>query len=111
MLRAIKYELRPNATQRSLINRTCGCCRFVYNSALERALEKIAPSLHDRNLYERLYEIATGNDKDLTIGECIRRIAYAIREVVTSPQLFDYGKATYRRAEGIKENPGTDSLT
>ena len=34
MLRAIKYELRPNATQRSLINRTCGCCRFVYNSAL-----------------------------------------------------------------------------
>ena len=34
MLRAIKYELRPNATQRSLINRTCGCCRFVYNNAL-----------------------------------------------------------------------------
>lgn len=34
MLRAIKYELLPNATQRSLINRTCGCCRFVYNNAL-----------------------------------------------------------------------------
>ena len=34
MFRAIKYELRPNATQRSLINRTCGCCRFVYNNAL-----------------------------------------------------------------------------
>ena len=34
MFRAIKYELRPNATQRLLINRTCGCCRFVYNNAL-----------------------------------------------------------------------------
>lgn len=34
ILRAIKYELRPNATQRSLINRTCGRCRFVYNNAL-----------------------------------------------------------------------------
>jgi putative transposase len=34
MLKAIKYELRPNATQRSLIARTCGCCRFVYNEAL-----------------------------------------------------------------------------
>ena len=39
MLRAIRYELRPNATQRSLINRTCGCCRFVYNSALAFAKE------------------------------------------------------------------------
>ena len=34
MLRAIRYELRPNATQRTLINKTCGCCRFVYNEAL-----------------------------------------------------------------------------
>jgi len=34
MYRAIKYELRPNSTQRSLISRTCGCCRFVYNNAL-----------------------------------------------------------------------------
>lgn len=39
MLRAIKYELRPNATQRSLISRTCGCCRFVYNNALAYAKE------------------------------------------------------------------------
>lgn len=39
MLRAIKYELRPNATQRSLIDRTCGCCRFVYNNALAYAKE------------------------------------------------------------------------
>lgn len=39
MFRAIKYELRPNATQRALINRTCGCCRFVYNNALAYAKE------------------------------------------------------------------------
>lgn len=39
MLKAIKYELRPNATQRSLISRTCGCCRFVYNNALAYAKE------------------------------------------------------------------------
>lgn len=37
MYRAIRYELRPNATQRSLIGRTCGCCRFVYNDALAYA--------------------------------------------------------------------------
>ncbi len=39
MLRAIKYELCPNATQRALINRTCGCCRFIYNNALAYAKE------------------------------------------------------------------------
>ena len=34
MLRAIKYELRPNSTQRTLIHKTCGCCRAVYNDCL-----------------------------------------------------------------------------
>lgn len=32
--RGYKYRIYPNATQRSLINRTCGCCRFVFNHFL-----------------------------------------------------------------------------
>jgi len=39
MLRAIRYELRPNATQRTLIHKTCGCCRFAYNDGLAFAKE------------------------------------------------------------------------
>lgn len=38
MLRAIKYELKPNKTQQSLINKTCGCCRFVYNLMLDKKI-------------------------------------------------------------------------
>ena len=59
MLRAIKYELRPNATQRSLINRTCGCCRFVYNNALAFAREN---RVSNYVLIKRLPQLKTENE-------------------------------------------------
>lgn len=36
MFKAIKIRLYPNKTQRSLIDQTLGCCRFVYNWGLEK---------------------------------------------------------------------------
>lgn len=59
MLRAIKYELRPNATQRSLINRTCGCCRFVYNNALAFVREN---KVSNYELIKRLPQLKEEND-------------------------------------------------
>ena len=38
MLRAIKYELNPNKTQMDAIKQTCGCCRLVYNTMLDRKI-------------------------------------------------------------------------
>ena len=38
MLRAIKYELNPNKTQKDAIKQTCGCCRLVYNTMLDRKI-------------------------------------------------------------------------
>lgn len=38
MFKAIKIRLYPNKTQRSLINQTLGCCRFVYNWGLEKRI-------------------------------------------------------------------------
>ena len=38
MLRAIKYELNPTSNQKELIKRTCGCCRLVYNTMLDRRI-------------------------------------------------------------------------
>lgn len=38
MLRAIKYELNPTSTQKTLIKQTCGCCRKVYNVMLDRKI-------------------------------------------------------------------------
>ena len=38
MLRAIKYELNPTASQKEQIKRACGCCRLVYNTMLDRKI-------------------------------------------------------------------------
>ena len=38
MFKSIKVRLYPNKTQRSLINQTLGCCRFVYNWGLEKRI-------------------------------------------------------------------------
>ena len=35
MLRGYKYRLYPNKQQEELINKSFGCCRFVYNLAIE----------------------------------------------------------------------------
>jgi putative transposase len=40
MLKAYRYRLYPNAEQAELLNKTFGCCRFVYNEA--RAFKKQA---------------------------------------------------------------------
>lgn len=38
MLRAIKYELNPTKAQKEQIKQTCGCCRLVYNTMLDRKI-------------------------------------------------------------------------
>ena len=38
MLRAIKYELNPTKSQKTLIKQSCGCCRKVYNVMLDRKI-------------------------------------------------------------------------
>lgn len=39
ILRAYKYRLYPNKEQEILINKTIGCCRFVYNHYLAKKIE------------------------------------------------------------------------
>ena len=42
MLKSFKYRLYPNKTQEIQIQKTFGCCRFVYNQTLA----------YRKNLYE-----------------------------------------------------------
>ena len=39
MLKAFKYRLYPNKEQEILINKTIGCCRFVFNYYLNKRIE------------------------------------------------------------------------
>lgn len=39
MLKAFKYRIYPNKKQQDLINKTIGCCRFVYNYYLNKRID------------------------------------------------------------------------
>ncbi|MBD3226877.1 MAG: helix-turn-helix domain-containing protein, partial [Candidatus Lokiarchaeota archaeon] len=36
--RAIKIRLYPNQAQEKMLNKTFGCCRFIYNKMLEERI-------------------------------------------------------------------------
>ena len=54
--KAIKYRIYPNKEQQSLISKTFGCSRFVYNYMLERSIEahENGESLCTRNSFDYL---------------------------------------------------------
>jgi len=50
-----KFRIYPNKEQEKLIQRTCGCCRFVYNYFLAQRIEQYkqtgkAPSRFQQDL-------------------------------------------------------------
>ncbi|MHA2014090.1 MAG: helix-turn-helix domain-containing protein, partial [Candidatus Helarchaeota archaeon] len=51
--RAIKVRLYPNEAQEEMLNKTFGCCRFIYNKMLEERntvyeeLKGDSQALHD----------------------------------------------------------------
>ena len=64
MLRAIKYELKPNKTQQSLIKQTCGCCRLVYNLMLDRKIKAYELDKTKYSAFDLIKEIPSlKNDK------------------------------------------------
>lgn len=40
MLKAYKYRIYPNKVQEEVLEKTFGCCRFVYNQTLAYRKEK-----------------------------------------------------------------------
>lgn len=52
MNKAYKVRLYPTPTQKKLIDKTIGCCRFVYNQSLDERI-KVYEQLKDDK--EKLY--------------------------------------------------------
>lgn len=58
MERSYKFRIYPNAEQENLIQRTFGCCRFVYNHYLAQRMEKYKDTGKSPSRFQQ--------DKDLT---------------------------------------------
>ena len=51
MEKAYKYRIYPNKKQRELINKTFGCCRFVYNHYLDKRIQTYKDNKTSLNFY------------------------------------------------------------
>ena len=40
MIKGFEYRIYPNKTQEQLIQKTFGCCRFIYNQALDYRIKQ-----------------------------------------------------------------------
>ena len=57
MLRAIKYELNPTKAQKEQIKQTCGCCRKVYNTMLDRKISAYKDGKKKVSTYDLIKEL------------------------------------------------------
>ena len=70
MLRAITYELKPTAEQRSHIRRACGSARYVYNKALALKKEKYEKEKVSLSKYDIDKMITVWKQTDTFLSEC-----------------------------------------
>ena len=59
MLRAIKYELNPTKAQKTLIRQSCGCCRKVYNTMLDRKISAYKEGKKRLSTYDLIGELVS----------------------------------------------------
>ena len=96
MLKAYKYRLYPNKKQEILIQKTFGCCRFVYNQTLA----------HRKEMYET---ILFGTKCDGHKERCTLRPAYSTLERTVKNYQHNYngdrkhgsGAKTQRKVEPL----------
>lgn len=78
-----KFRLEPTEEQKVKINKTLGCCRFVYNSMLDRRI-KANGMVRNHNLAKSI--------SDVSWGEFFRQLDYksswAGRVVVKIPTFY-----------------------
>ena len=82
MLRAIKYELNPTKAQKEQIKQTCGCCRLVYNTMLDRkmrAYKESGKTISAIELINQLPELKS--EKEFLKGVPSQSLQQAIRNL------------------------------
>ena len=89
MLRAIKYELKPTGSQKEQIKQTCGCCRLVYNTMLDRkisAYKDRGESISEAELMRQLTELKS--EKEFLKEVPSQSLQQAIRNLSTAYSNF-----------------------
>lgn len=70
MFRAIKYELNPTARQKEQIRQTCGCCRLVYNTMLDRKIKAYKDEKKTLGVFDLINQIPVLKSEKDFLKEC-----------------------------------------
>lgn len=108
MLRAIKYELNPTNTQKVLIKQTCGCCRKVYNTMLDRKISAYKDGKKKISTYDLIKELVPLKEELPYLKEVP---SYALQQAVMNmgnafEQFFKRGNKGYPKfkKKGCKDS-------
>lgn len=111
MLRAIKYELCPNKSQRTLIKKTCGCARLIYNLSLAKKnheYEVNSSSLSEYDLNNELTKLKKKTEYDFlnevpsqALQQSIHNLSQAFTNFFKNPRHFGFPKF---KKKGIKDS-------
>ena len=89
MLRAIKYELNPTNTQKVQIKQTCGCCRKVYNTMLDRKISAYNENGTTISAFELINQLPQLKKELEYLKDCpSQALQQAIRNLDTAYQNF-----------------------
>ena len=135
-LKAFKFKIEPNNTQRVLINKTLGCTRFLYNQMLNEKQVKYKSKDKSKNKTEKEYKIDFEQLKEvdsialqqvridlktaynnffrkLKTGELQKEIAKLLTKAKTPKQkakAFNYGKPNFKSKNNPKNSYRTVSV-
>lgn len=88
--RSYKFRLYPNNYQRTLIEKTFGCCRFVYNHYLAKSIEDYERTGKSNSYNQDMKDCTAFLKKDHTwLGEVdSRALQYSLRNLDVAYQNF-----------------------
>lgn len=89
MLKAIKYELNPTKMQKEQIRKTCGCCRLVYNTMLDRKITAYKENKTTLSTFELTNQIPALKKEKEFLKECpSQALQQAVKNMDTAYKSF-----------------------
>ena len=101
ILKSYKYRIYPNKQQETLIQKTFGCCRFVYNQTLAYRIELYktqgkslskygceAYMIHNLKTKHKWLFVSQSRRNQVVVGLRCRAIAYAVGNIAAEQQIF-----------------------
>jgi len=108
MLRSYKYRLYPTASQRQLINKHIGACRFVYNLALECKQLAYAGTKKNVSVFELLRQLTDLKNECVWLREVDSQALQ--QSIINLDKAFTSFFKGQNKFPNFKKNRGTQSF-